>query len=230
MNWTPSNLAGQRTVHKVKRRRTPGQRAGLSHARVIAAAQELLAEVALEAFTMRALAERLEVAPNALYSHVDSKTALLDDVLDHVLEEVLLQVEESALGAENPIDGLHGVMASTYAVLLDHRDLVSLYLARQGARGSNAQHLGAIMLELLDRTGVRAKQAQEALRVLIVYTIGFAAFATRPPIEPGSEPVVPAEELRENFDRGLRWLLAGIVAPQAPPPDVENRLPDPTSG
>ncbi len=175
---------------------------------MLAAAHQLLAERGLEALTMRGLAERLDVAPNALYSHVPSKTALIDDVLDDVLAEV----EAPTGDVEDPHAGLHSLMASTYEVLLAHADLIPLYLARQGARGPNAQRLGDIMLTLLADAGVTGTRAREALRVLIVYTIGFAAFTTRPPIDAGAGPELPAEEVRGNFDSGLRWLLAGIAA------------------
>jgi AcrR family transcriptional regulator len=156
---------------------------------------------------MRALAERLDVAPNALYSHVASKTALIDDVLDDVLAEV----EAPAADVADPYIGLHDLMASTYRVLLAHPDLVPAYLARQGARGPNAQRLGDIMLGLLTGLGVNGAGAREALRVLVVYTIGFAAFATRPPIDAREAPQVPGEELGGNFTAGLRWLLDGIA-------------------
>ena len=70
------------------------------------------------------------------------------------------------------------------------------------------------MLGQLADAGVRGTSAHEALRVLIVYTIGFAAFATRPPIAAPDNAAPPAaEELRSNFDEGLRWLLMGITAP-----------------
>ena len=185
----------------------PGQRAGLSRARVLAAARELLAERGLEAVTMRALAQRLGVRPNALYSHVASKTALIDDVLDEVLAEV-----DPAPDLEDPTAGLHALMASTYHVLLAHADLVPLYLARQGARGPNAQRLGEIMLALLQRAGVSGPRVREARRVLIVYTIGFAAFATRPSFEPTGDHQLSPGEMLDNFESGLRWLLAGIAA------------------
>ncbi|MDQ2707321.1 MAG: TetR/AcrR family transcriptional regulator [Actinomycetota bacterium] len=181
-------------------RRTPGQRAGLTRARVLAAARELHGERGLDALTMRALAERLQVAPNALYSHVPNKTALIDDLLDNVLGEV----DEPTFGTG--ADGLHALMASTYRVLLRHPDLVPLYLARQGALGTNAHHLGEVMRALLAEAGVVGAPAREALRVLIVYTIGFAAFTAAEAV------VLSAAELTANFQRGLRWLLAGITA------------------
>ncbi len=181
--------------------RSPGQRAGLTRARVLAAARDLLADGGVDALTMRALAGRLGVSPNALYSHVASKTQLVDDVLDDLLAEVRAPDPETA----EPVAGLHALMASTHAVLLAHRDLVALYVARQGARGANAVRLGDVMLALLARAGVTGPAAREAQRVLIVYTIGFAAFTA----EPGDER--PVADLAGTFDRGLRWLLAGIV-------------------
>ncbi len=73
-----------------------------------------------------------------------------------------------------------------------------------------------MVLALLDRAGVTGASAREALDVLIVYAIGFAAFATRAPLMPrdGSEP--PAGSLAGSFDTGLRWLLAGAGVSRRP--------------
>ncbi len=195
-------------------RRTPGQRAGLSRERVLAAAHELLGEYGLDGLTMRALAQRLDVAPNALYSYVPNKTALIDEVLDDVLAEVETPPTETGV---DPTAGLQSLMASTYRVLLRHRDLVPSYLARQGARGPHAQHLGEVMLALLAAEGVHGERAREALRVLIIYTIGFAAFGASP-VDP--DAALPPAALERNFDSGLRWLLAGITS--APQPDRDH--------
>ena len=176
---------------------------------MLAAARALVADAGVAALTMRSLADRLGVSPNALYSHVESKTALIDDLLD----DVLAGVDAPAPDAADPGAGLHALMSSTYDLLLAHPDLVPIYLARQGAHGPNAQRLGEIVLALLDRVGVSGPRAREALSVLVVYTIGFAGFATRAPIELAGDPKRSAEELRASFDAGLRWLLAGIGAP-----------------
>jgi len=173
---------------------------------VLAAADALLAEQGMVALTMRAVAERLGVAPNAIYSHVANKTALVDGVLDEVLARVEVPTDE----AGDPSAGLHELMTAAHRVLLARPDLVPLYLARHGARGPHAQRLGEVTLALLARAGVTGPAAGEALRVLIVYTIGFAAFTARlPSAEQGP---VPADEAARNFDSGLRWLLAGITA------------------
>lgn len=188
--------------------RRPGQRAGLTRAQVLDAARGLLAENGLEAVTMRGLAQRLGVSPNALYSHVSSKTALVDEILDDALSTVV------TLDAENaePITGLHILMTSSYRTLLEHADLIPLYLARQGARGPNAQRLGDVAVSLLARRGVSETRAREALHVLIVYTIGSAAFSARAPIATNEETTQAAGRHAARFDQGLRWLLAGIDA------------------
>jgi TetR/AcrR family tetracycline transcriptional repressor len=185
----------------VQSTRGPGQRAGLSRERVLDAATDLLTERGT--VTMRAVAQRLGVAPNALYSHVADKTELVDGVLDRVLAQVeALRFEAGG----DPGNAMHHVMTSTHDVLIRHPQLVPAFLARQGARGANAQRLGAVMLEHLAATGITGDAAREALRVLIVYTIGFAAFDGAPEDRP-----LPPSELRANFDRGLRWLITGII-------------------
>jgi TetR/AcrR family tetracycline transcriptional repressor len=180
--------------------RGPGQRAGLSRTAVLAAAHELLAEEGLDALTMRALARRLGVAPNALYSHVPGKTELVDALLD----DRLSLVEAPSADAPDPVAALAVVMTSTYEVLLTRPDLVPLYLARQGSRGPNAVRLGVVMDALLERTGLSAEAVPSARRALIVHAIGAAAFG-------GADGPVPAEMTRADFARSLRWLLAGIA-------------------
>jgi AcrR family transcriptional regulator len=175
---------------------------------VLAAARELLAQGGSDAVTMRALARRLDVAPNALYSHVESKTTLLDDLLD----DVLAGVESPAPDVADPVAGLQALMSSTYDLLNGHPDLVPLYLARQGARGPRAVRLGEIMDTLLARAGVEAAAVPLARRVLIVHTIGFAAFATGPDTAADApERPISAEQSYDSFHRSLDWLLAGIV-------------------
>jgi TetR/AcrR family transcriptional regulator, tetracycline repressor protein len=181
--------------------RGPGTRAGLTRDAVLAAARELLASDGLDALTMRALARRLDVAPNALYSHVANKTALVDALLDDLLDGVA----EPAVDAPDPIGAVAALMRSSYDVLLTRPDLVPLYLARQGSRGPRARRLGVVTDALLARAGVAAGDAPTARRALIVHAIGSAAFAA------GSGQEVPAAVTREAFERSLGWLLAGMA-------------------
>lgn len=172
---------------------------------MLAAAREVLAEQGVTGLTMRTLASRLDVAPNALYSHVANKTELVDALLDDVLGEVSVPSTDLS----DPRAGLHHLMASTYDVLVAHASLVPLYLSRQGAHGPNAQRLGDVTMNLLRRADVPEPIASDALRVLIVYTIGFAAFTHHLPPSGGTDQPTPGDMLTA-FDHGLGWLLTGI--------------------
>lgn len=186
--------------------RTPGQRAGLTRGRVLATAADLLAEAGAQALTMRALAGRLGVSPNALYSHVASKQVLVDVLLDDALAAVSTPEQDV-----EPVAGVRAVMTSTHQVLLARADLVPLYLERRGARGPNARHLGDVILDLLERAGIDPPRAGHLLDVLIVYTIGAAAFAASPPPASAHSPVWSAAENSASFQRGLAWILAGAT-------------------
>ena len=71
-----------------------------------------------------------------------------------------------------------------------------------------AQRLGVVTMRALGNAGLDEVAAREAMRVLIVNTVGFAAFSARP--EGAGAGVIGADELRRNFENGLDWLLAGI--------------------
>lgn len=179
--------------------RGPGTRAGLTRTAVLDAARALLAEDGLPGLTMRALARRLDVAPNALYSHVAGKTELVDALLD----DHLAAVHDPTPDAADPVAAVADLMTSTFDVLVTAPDLVPLYLQRRGARGENAIRLGATMDALLARAEVPAEAIPTARNNLIVHAVGAAAFATAE----GADPTAA----RHAFVAGLGWLLAGIV-------------------
>jgi TetR/AcrR family tetracycline transcriptional repressor len=180
--------------------RTPGQRAGLTHDAVLAAARRVFAERGLDGLSMRAVAQELGVAPNALYSHVADKGALVDALLDDVLGAL-----DAPEPHAEPHAGLRGVMLATYDLLGRHPDLVPLYLARQGARGQNARALGAAMTVLLARLGVDGDAAGRVVRALIVSTLGFAALAA------ADDPTLTPAQLRADLEATLDWLVRGAL-------------------
>lgn len=179
--------------------RTSGQRAGLDRDAVLGAARAVVAERGSAGLSMRAVATRLGVAPNALYSHVASKEDLVDAILDDLLGA--LEPPPADVDAH---DGLVALMTATHDLLLATPDLVPLYLGRQGARGPHARALGAAMDALLARAGtLDADGRATAVRVLVVGAIGSAALA-------GGGGPVPVDELRASYAAGLRWLLTGM--------------------
>lgn len=211
--------------------RSPGQRAGLSREQVLGAALAVLRSDGLDAVTMRRIAAELEVAPNALYSHVPDKAALLDGLLDLVLAEVRLP-ERGGWRAR-----VEAMLTDARRVLLEHPDLIPSFLARQTTESEHALRLGEAVLAQLARGGIEGEQAVRALQVLLVHTIGSAAFDA--PRRRDPDPVARAARARAAasgldlagfprtralaaglahhpgdavFAAGLRWILDGLAA------------------
>ena len=115
------------------------------------------------------------------------------------------------------MESVRELMLASYDVLLAHGDLVPQFLARQGARGELARRLGEVTMDALGRAGLDEPSAAAAMRVLIVNTIGFAAFSAG-----GSSADGPLEaaEVRSNYEQALDWLLASVV----PPPTSRRHL------
>ena len=187
--------------------RTPGERAGLTRAAIITTARESLADRGARGLSIRAVAARLGVAPNALYSHVEGKAALVDAVLDDLIGAIPLP--DPAL---TPRDGLVAIMRDSFDALVRHPDLVALSLARQGSGGANAWRLGDRMLELFAEAGVPDAAARDGLRVLLVHMMGCAAFATQYDAELGTVPPHPVASVRADYLVALGWLLDGILS------------------
>jgi TetR/AcrR family transcriptional regulator, tetracycline repressor protein len=215
--------------------RGAGQRAGLTRESVLAAARRIADEEGVDRLTMRRLASELGVVPNALYTYVPHKEALLDALVDDLLADI--DPGEAAEGDWR--DGLVKVMDSSRRLLLAHPRLVPVFLARPGL-GPNAARLGEITFGLLRRGGVEGERAVEAFRILLIYSLGFAAFQaprlevdsparTRraraafaalpedryPQMRQLAEPLA-APTTDHHFHTGLRWLLDGISKDRDP--------------
>ena len=231
-----SSLAGtpphspQRRGRAARSRRTPGQRAGVTADAILAAAHRVAREKGLEQVTMRRLASELGVAPNALYSHFANKGALLDAMLNVVLAEVRIPDRP-----HRPWEGeLAALFRASRRALLSHPQLVPLFLARPGGR--HALRLGEGALRLLLRGGIDGRAAVEALRTLLVYTLGFVAVEVPRLADPGGRQrleeaaariaSLPQEEFPNtravarhlaehpadrDFEVGLRWVVRGIA-------------------
>lgn len=100
------------------------------------------------------------------------------------------------------------MMTASYDALLQHPELVPHYLTRQGARGPFARRLGEVMMDALGHVGLTGTSAQKVMRVLIVNTIGFAAFSTEGGPDAGPFPI---REVRASHAHAIDWFLAGMT-------------------
>jgi TetR/AcrR family tetracycline transcriptional repressor len=199
---------------------------------VLAAARALSAREGVAGLTVRGVARRLGVAPNALYSHFADKSALVDALLD----SLLAGIEVPAAGDDWRQDLLR-LMTESRRLLLAHAELLPLFMSRP-ARGPNALRLGEVTLSLLGRAGLHGKAAVEALQILLVYTIGFAAHEAPRRADPDRSrrarfeaaaraardlpairalaPALARHPTQGTFALGLRWLIEGIAASANP--------------
>jgi TetR/AcrR family transcriptional regulator, tetracycline repressor protein len=194
--------------------RRPGERAGLTAEAVTSAARRLLHEHGPDALSMRRIAAELGVLPNALYSHVADKQALLDALVDQLLGEI------KPIPGPTWRDRSIGVLQATRSALLTEPELAMLYAQRPG-RGPNAIRLGQYSMQIAADAGMKTELAADAFRVLLAYTVGFVAFeiarsgSSRTvrdlPPEAGLDELARGAGERE-FNLGLAWLLDGIDA------------------
>lgn len=193
-------------------RRIPGEKAGLTRAEVIAAARQRLEERGLSGLSMRSVAERLGVAPNSLYTYVADKGALLDAVLDDLIAGIAVPA-----ASIQPREAIETIMANGFDSLVQHPDLASATLARQGSGGANAWRLGDAILDAFHRLDVPDAAARDGLRILLVHMMGTAAFATQFDTRLGGHPHRTVAEHREDYIVALGWLLDGILGRTAQP-------------
>lgn len=195
---------------------------------MLAAALRIADAEGVEALSVRRVARDLGVMPNALYSHVADKDALLDAVLDALLGE--LAVPPAASGWR---EGLAALLDDSRRLLARHPKLIELFFTRP-TLGPNAARLGEETFRLLRDAGLDGEAAVGAFRVLMSYALGYAALQgpragdrgrarraaaawggrsgeghpeMRAVARPLSQPPGDAE-----FRRGLQWLLDGLAA------------------
>jgi len=143
-------------------RRTP-----LSRPRVLAAAVALADKAGLEAFSMRALAQQLDVVPMALYKHVANKDALLDGMVDMVFGEI-----ELPSGGLDWRSAMRRRAMSTREVLKRHTWAIGMMESRHPGPANLRNH-NAVM-GCLREAGFAFEVAVHAYSAQDAYIYGFA--------------------------------------------------------
>ena len=194
---------------------------------MLAATRAIADQEGVAALTMRRLADALGVMPNSLYTYYPTKDALLDALLDSLLGEI----ETDGLESMGWREALTKVMDDSRRLLVSHPQLVDVFLTRPSA-GKNAARLGEMTFRALRKAGLEGDDAVGAFRVLLIFSLGYAAFqAPRLGDEERSRrgesafrslPPEEYQEMRrlaeplgkapddETFRAGIDWLLDGI--------------------
>lgn len=213
-----------------RRRRT------LSRQEIIDEALASLEERGAGKLSMRRLAHRLGVAPNALYTHVRGKADLIDGLVDEVYAGLDLVPDASADWTEQ----LAVLSRAVREHLLVHPAVVPLALQQPGL-GPHGLRLGEAIYNVLRPAGFSDEAVVGTVTALLTYILGFVAleapragtdqesndefvrrlrayFGALPPRQFPNHvelaPLLARFSSDDQFEFGLRTFLAGLIAQQ----------------
>jgi AcrR family transcriptional regulator len=165
---------------------------GLSRERLVGAALELINEDGLDALSMRALADRLEVKAASLYWHVRDRRELLDLVAEAIVESIPLVRarggwRQSVLAAGAALRKRVGDQKDGDRVLLEVRD--ALHRSR----------LYASIKEQLESAGLQPAEAGDVALMVMVHAMSGQVPSEDAPVKAGS----PASIAIDSGSRGV---------------------------
>ena len=146
----------------------PVARPPLTRERVLEGALALADRIGIEAFTIRRLADELDVKPMTLYHHVENKDAILDGMVDAVFAEIDLP----------PVDldwraAIRRRTVSAREVLARHRWAPPLMESRTSPGPATLAHHDAV-LGCLRRGGLSLELTAHAYATIDSFLYGFA--------------------------------------------------------
>jgi len=191
------------------RKGRPGPRRTLDEQTILRAALALLAERGADGVTVRGIAARVGVAPNAIYTYFPDKAAVLRGLVEQLLGRVNHdRFTDPSLPWRDRIQAL---ALDLRAELLTHPGAVHLLLGTP-VRGPNAQAVGQTLLAILADAGLDPDNAANAAHLLNVHILGSVAIQvadidhTQPPTR-----AIPDVQI-QRFLWGLNRLLDGLTA------------------
>jgi AcrR family transcriptional regulator len=170
------------------KRGRPGAGRTLTEDEILDATLALLDEGGVAAASVRGIAARVGVAPNAVYTYFPDKAA----VLSALVERLLGLVDQEALADRSTPwrDRVETVALNLRAQLMAHPGAVSVLIGGP-MDGLNALGIGERLLELLADAGLEPTEAAMASYLLITYVFGSMALEVAELAEPGPPPPEP---------------------------------------
>lgn len=219
----------EKSIKSKSSKRTTRRKTPLSTEEVLKAAVRLADDIGLEAFSMRTLAEALNVKVMSLYNHISSKEHVLDGMVELVVSEIDLPSQ-----GHDWRSAMRQRARSAHAVLMKHPWATMLFVSRL--------HIGPNMLRYVDATigclrsaGFSYPMADHAWTALDAFVYGFTLQKLNFPLNPGDYapaaekflPLIPVEHFPylngmsqeviagrhdglHHLDLGLELLLDGL--------------------
>ena len=145
----------------------------LTKERILVSALEILDRDGIDGLSMRRLGKALGRDPMTLYRHAPNKAALLDGVAEKVLEQLVVDPDDTS----DWITQLRSIARDFRQLALAHPHVVPLLVTRPLATPLGMRPLGTLrpledILNLLNRTGFNATDALRVYRALFGFLVG----------------------------------------------------------
>ncbi|MEU6187424.1 TetR/AcrR family transcriptional regulator [Nocardia sp. NPDC047038] len=187
-------------------RRTRPERRAFSDTQIVDAAMELMDEGGVAAVSIRSVATRLGVNPNAVYTYVASRADLERAVVERVLGAVPV-----AVLADPGVEPRAAVLEFARGLRTEVRrhPAVAGLMMSAPMDGDAARDVGEALLNCLARTGLSEEDCARAAYAVVVQVIGSLAMEVaetdgRPPLAPESERIAGRAAAFDTVD-GDRW-------------------------
>jgi AcrR family transcriptional regulator len=168
-------------------------RTPLTSARVLAGAVALADEIGIEAFTIRKLANALDVKPMTIYHHVANKNAILDGMVDLVFDEIDRPPTDADWKS-----AMRQRAVSARAVLARHPWAAPLMESRTSPGPGTMGHHDAV-IGCFRRGGFSVAMTAHAYALVDAFIYGFALQEANLPATEGEEMADLAETVMEPF-------------------------------
>ncbi len=168
-------------------------RTPLSRDQVLFAGVAFADEHGIGSLSMRKLGEVLGVEAMSLYNHVESKSELLDGMIDRVFAEIDLP----SPGASWKTAMRHRALSARQA-LTRHRWAIGLMESRTSPGPATLRHHDAV-IGSLRQAGFSVEMAAHAFSVLDSYTYGFALQEASLPFDTSEQTAELAEMIMAQF-------------------------------
>jgi AcrR family transcriptional regulator len=212
------------------------RQAKLSRSEILSAAVALVDERGVEALSMRSLAAELGVEAMSIYNHVASKDALLDGIVETVLDDVHAT---AAVGTWQ--EALRELALRHRAVALSHPRVMLLFSTRTVTSPAWRRAVEDTFAAL-QGAGFAADEAVSAYRIFWCFVVGYMHLELRNAESPGLDAylaALPAEdypathaharalaeaERDTEFRRGVELVLDALERDRAVAPDAADEL------
>ena len=189
---------------------------------VLTTAARLIDREGVEAFSMRGLAEELDVAVTSIYWHVGGRDALFDALVERLLDQMATLPTEGG----DPVDRIAALARSQHRMLIEKQHVLSIAHERDRTPRlfQPIQRVLAAQLAELGVTGTRAALVLRAVQVHVISSavIRFSAVRGAKHDEEDPSPwdqtwpdraLVEALQSPTDYDAVFEYGLAALLAP-----------------